>query len=317
MTSWLFRCRQSPLRIAPRPGGGGGWPGVAGQPALDVVVEELFGPEQSGEGLAGDQRRPPAWCARAAPRRRTGRPRSSAPPPPCRSRARDRSVALLGAAGVGVQRRVGDPDQPDLDDRRTAGRDRDRVVQCGFRADLRRVDGVGAVHDVVVDPVLGVGADVGAAEQPLVVGLVVTEQRLGAAVPGEHQRTGLGMVPDDPVARPLQVRHRVVRVSPRPGVAEPQRGQHVQGGLVRPGVLDRDPHQQIPRAVLGVVDSDDPVTVLGEDPGVDELVFGFQLAPGGRSRRPDRRRGTHPAGSGSARCARNASACRPGTTSTP
>jgi len=89
------------------------------------------------------------------------------------------------------------------------------------------------------------------------------------------------VVADDPVTVQPQARLRVIGIPPRPRVAEPQRGQHMQGRLVRPRVLHGDLHQQIPRAGLGIIDGDHPVPVIVECIRVDQLVFGFQLAPAG------------------------------------
>jgi len=89
------------------------------------------------------------------------------------------------------------------------------------------------------------------------------------------------VVADDPVTVQPQARLRVIGIPPRPRVAEPQRGQHMQGRLVRPRVLHGDLHQQIPRAGLGIIDGDHPIPGIVECTGVDQLVFGFQLAPAG------------------------------------
>ena len=51
-----------------------------------------------------------------------------------------------------------------------------------------------------------------------------------------------------------------------------------RGGLRAP-VARRDPHQDVGRGRLGVVDLDDPVAVVVEDAGVDQLVFGLELGP--------------------------------------
>ena len=68
---------------------------------------------------------------------------------------------------------------------------------------------------------------------------------------------------------------------PRPLVAEPQRRQDVEGGRLGPPVADDDPHQDVGRGRLGVVDLDDPVAVVIEDAGVEQLVLGLELrAPG-------------------------------------
>src|SRR4029077_18638829 len=45
-----------------------------------------------------------------------------------------------------------------------------------------------------------------------------------------------------------------------------------------PGVGHADRHQDVGRIRLGVPDVDDPVAVVVEDPGVEQLILGIQLA---------------------------------------
>ena len=54
--------------------------------------------------------------------------------------------------------------------------------------------------------------------------------------------------------------------------------------LVGPRVADRDPHQDVGRVGLRVVDLDDPVAVVVEDAGVEQLVLGLELRARARSR---------------------------------
>ena len=75
----------------------------------------------------------------------------------------------------------------------------------------------------------------------------------------------------------LQTGARAVDV-PGPGVAKPGGGQHVQGVGVRARVGDVDRHQHVQRIVLGVVHLDDPVAVVVEGSGVQELILGIELA---------------------------------------
>ena len=66
---------------------------------------------------------------------------------------------------------------------------------------------------------------------------------------------------------------------PRPRVAEPHRGQDVQGVGVRTGVGDPHRHQQIGRVGLDVVDLADPVAIVVEHARVEQLVLRVELAP--------------------------------------
>ena len=65
---------------------------------------------------------------------------------------------------------------------------------------------------------------------------------------------------------------------PRPGVAVPRRRKHVQRVRLRPGVRDADGHEDVLGVALRVVDLDDPVAVLVEHAGVEQLVLGIELA---------------------------------------
>ena len=70
----------------------------------------------------------------------------------------------------------------------------------------------------------------------------------------------------------LEPRPAVV-ASPRPGVAEPHRGQHVQRCAVRAAVRHRDRDAHVVGRAFGVRELDVEVAVLVEDPGVDQLVL--------------------------------------------
>ena len=61
--------------------------------------------------------------------------------------------------------------------------------------------------------------------------------------------------------------------APGPAVAEPERRQELQLGRFRPAVVDRDLDQHVLGAGLGIFDEDVEITVLVEDPGIDQLIF--------------------------------------------
>ena len=52
----------------------------------------------------------------------------------------------------------------------------------------------------------------------------------------------------------------------------------MDGGGVRARVRDLDRHQEVVRVRLGIVDFHDPVPVVVEGPGVEQLIFGIPLA---------------------------------------
>ena len=87
---------------------------------------------------------------------------------------------------------------------------------------------------------------------------------------------------DRPVPGGPQRRPRLGLLSvPGPGVAEPGGGQHMDGFGLRAGVGELDGHQQVIGAGLGVVHLGDPVPVLVERAGVEQLVLGLVPAPVG------------------------------------
>ena len=126
-------------------------------------------------------------------------------------------------------------------------------------------------------------AGLGAVQAPG-VRLVLAEQRhrLGTVGPGGRQQlqlTQVRVVDHDGAVR-SRVQGRLLGADvPRPRVAEPHRGQDVQGLGVRSGVGDPHRHQQIGRVGLDVVDLADPVAVVVEHAGVEQLVLRVELAP--------------------------------------
>jgi hypothetical protein len=228
---------------------------VAVEPGGDVVVVELLAPQHPGERLPHHERL-------------------------VRGRRIGRQVGVervgLGAAGgdhlVEVRPATGGEPQAQLHG--LAARHREPVPRRALAAALRGVDGGHAGHDVVVDAVLRV-AGARHPEEPLGVGLVVAEQQLGTGTDVERERAEervLGAhgrsVGDELVGR---------RAVPRPGVAVPEVRQHVQRVGVVSGVGHPDRHEQVERGGLGVVDVDDPVAVVVEHPGVQQLEL--RVAP--------------------------------------
>jgi len=74
--------------------------------------------------------------------------------------------------------------------------------------------------------------------------------------------------------------HRFAVVEPpRPRVAEPQRREHDERGLVRACVVHAEPDADVLRPRLRVVDGDEEVAAVVEDSRVDELVLGVEARP--------------------------------------
>ena len=83
---------------------------------------------------------------------------------------------------------------------------------------------------------------------------------------------------DDPGFADLGPTHRRPRfvAAPRPGVAEPERRQEVDGGGLRAAVRHGDADRGIGRVRLGVFHLDVEVAVIVEDARVEELVLGIR-----------------------------------------
>ena len=242
---------------------------VLAQPAVGVEQVVLLRPEHPGQGLAHDPR-----LVLAHPRRgdggveRVGLLEALAHHGGER-RAEEGRVGFRGRRGQAQAHHLGG-----------AGGDGQRVVRGRLRAFALRVDGIGtAVQEVLVDAVLDVGRGRGDAEDPPGVGLVLREQERRGAVAVQVARAQLGMGRGHH-ARPLAARaggERRLRGpgGPRPGVPEPERGQEVHGGRLRPAVPDADPDEDVLRRRLRVFDEHVEVPVVVEDAGVDQLEFGL------------------------------------------
>ena len=156
-------------------------------------------------------------------------------------------------------------------------------------------------------PSFGYGVLVGAPEDAGLVGLVLAEQRLG----GQAVGAGRGIQPvagervvADPQRRAVALDARARRaLVPRPGVAEPQRGQHVEGRLVGPVVLDDDAHAARRSASPWRRSRRPPSTGRRRRRRCRAARARGRRRPAAVVRRAARR-GTRPAGSGSATCSR-------------
>ena len=161
---------------------------------------------------------------------------------------------------------------------RPSARHGDAVVQRPLGAGAVGVDGAGAVHDVIGDPVLGVTGHVLRPEEPGPVGLVVAHQQARVAIPGQDETAERVVLGHEGTAGDAERRPAVVQ-APRPRVAEPQRGEQLDGLLVGRSVADGDADAQVVGCGLGVVGGDLPVPVAVEDAGVEQLVFGVAGTP--------------------------------------
>ncbi len=249
-------------------GGRGRLERIAVEPAPDVVLVELLGPEHSRERLPHHV----LLVGRQPPRN-------------------DRGVELVGLGAAQRQRAVElraqriaagrlDVGQPQAHARVSAGGYLEALTRRGLGALSVRVDG-GRVSadDVLMEGVLDVRRGAGRAEDALGVGLVLGEEQLGVGSDVEVaapevvflERHELPPVLAGPGGREGALAVR----PPRPCVAEPHGGQQVDGRRLRAAVLDRDLDEDVLRAGLRILDEDVEVAALGKDARVEQLVLGL------------------------------------------
>ena len=134
------------------------------------------------------------------------------------------------------------------------------------------------MHHVVVDTVLRIHRAIALPVEARGVRLVVAEQGGRIPVPGHPQRSD-SLAPSHqlPVLQ-RNLRPCRLRVAPRPGITKPECRQHPKRRSLRSGVLHADLHEQVVRAVLRIVDRDNPVARFIEDSCVDELIFRVEFA---------------------------------------
>ena len=236
------------------------------QPFPDIEEIVLLGPQHPGQGLPHHVRR-----VGADPGRRQAAVERIGFAP---ARREDIGEAVEGIAGR-FRRCIG---QAQADDGSLPGAHRHLVVRGRLGPDLLRIDRVLlARRDEVVDAVLDVGGRVGRAEEALIVRLVLGEEQRRAAFAMQVIGSDLGFGRrDDAVARRRGVdfQGRPGRVGPpAPDVAEPQRGQEMKRGRVRPPIADADLDQDVGRPLLGIFDDDVEVAIVLEDAGIEQLVL--------------------------------------------
>ncbi len=135
-----------------------------------------------------------------------------------------------------------------------------------------------------MEGVLDVRRSVLATEQARVVGLVLGEQQRRVAlavqeVIGERlleQRVGMVRMHDRVTRGRRRLQQRLgAAAGPRPGVAEPQRRQHVKVRGLRATVADGDADQHVLGCRLRILDEHVEVAVAVEHAGVEQFVLGL------------------------------------------
>jgi hypothetical protein len=197
---------------------------VALEPARDVIVIELQAPAHSRESLPHHHRF------------FVGRP----------LRAQGRVILVGFTAPVGLRLRERVPEvhcsarsvagQPELDLGSLSGSDRNAVPAGHLRPASFGIDCRRAIHDGVVDAILGIGRRSGASKEFGEVGLVVAKQKRGRApcgirAGGELPCAELLVLGDDHRARLVGhiAKDRFGNaILPGPAVAEPERRQDME-----------------------------------------------------------------------------------------
>ena len=140
-------------------------------------------------------------------------------------------------------------------------------------------------RSIVATTTWQVMAGVQRGEEPREVGLVLGEEELGRrGLCGQPETTERGVLGDqparpvagDPGLRPVPL---LAGAAPRPGVAEPERGEQVERRGRGAPVGDGDAHQDVLGSRLGVLDEHVEVAILGEDPGVEQLELRLEPVP--------------------------------------
>ncbi len=145
------------------------------------------------------------------------------------------------------------------------------VPRGALRAELRRVHGLGAVDDVIVDAVLREGRRVLLVPEAPGVRLVLTEDEMGLAFTDEPAGAERTVCRLDHVVRHGAELGMAVVATPRPGVAEPQRREDVQRRGLGTAVRRLDQDADVVRRALRVGELDVEVARLLEHPRVDQL----------------------------------------------
>ena len=247
---------------------------IPGRPLLDDVVVELLAPEQSGVPLP---EHPPLVL-----RRRLGQ--SLAVELVGFPDALVHHLLELGAERLGGVRGP----KPEAYDPLAAGGDVEHVVDGGLGADAGRVDRAGVALDHrAVHGILHERLRVGGVVESREVGLVLGEEQLGGSIRSRRLRLELvaaqrRMLGDDLArARAAELGSRRVAVplaAPAPRVAEPERRQQVQGGVVGAPVGHGDPDDDVVGRGLGILRDDIEVPPLVEHAGVGQLELRVGLA---------------------------------------
>ena len=232
---------------------------VTVEPASHVIMEELLRPQHPGKSLTHDI----SFIRRGIDRGQRGVELICLP-------------LAVGQHCCGA-RRAGSAigTEAQLHSRLGASAHVQPVAQRRFGADSVGVHRVGAVNHMVSDTVLRV-ARTFPSPQATGVRFVVTHQRLVRAGAGQGHATEFVVLSDDGAVFGHQLRTPIIQ-PPRPSVAEPQRGQHIEGRVPIGSITNSCMYNHVVWTGFGVVDHDVPVATV-EHAGVIQLILGVESA---------------------------------------
>src|SRR5215471_21201158 len=127
------------------------------------------------------------------------------------------------------------------------------------------------MNDVLVDSVLHVGTCIGSAEDPLVVGFVLSEQQRD--IPFEIEKSVSQYSVGSSHRSEAIVRNDLLQGRlgwlgpPTPGIAKPQSREHMKRGRLRSPIAHTNLNQDVLRRLLCVLHKDVKVAIVVKDSG--------------------------------------------------
>ena len=242
---------------------------VLAEPSIDVKAVELLAPQHARERLTHDE----TLIV-------------------CHARRRDRRVERIGLSDargkdlVEIRSQAVRPwnvrhaGETQPQNRRLLRANGHAIASRHLRACACRIHRFANTADhEAMNGIFYIGRAIRYPSQALEVRLVLGEQQLGIAFARQYELPQIGV--DDAYRRDPgdSLEQRLLPpIRPRPRVAEPERGEHVERPLAIAPVVQGDAHQDVMRGRLCVLDERVEVAIALEDARVDELVLHVALA---------------------------------------
>src|SRR5246500_3798241 len=155
-----------------------------------------------------------------------------------------------------------------------------------FRANVFGIDCfLDTVNDMIVDPVFDEASDILNSKHPSSIRLVFGKEKFRRAFTMKPASIGLSLVHwrkvqfDDGIGRGTRLAQPRASgtISPRPRIAEPNRGQNPKIGRFRATIGDRDLDQNVIDIGLGIFHEHVEVAIFVEYTGIEQFEFGLAL----------------------------------------